>query len=211
MHHPAVQQRLHAPTHESKNSNAHKRDAYRIHKRCLLPALAPPCMHSAAAYPALPARAHIDRGWSLAGMSMNGFKPKQPDKGFRDTNYSTTQSEMTPDENSGDTHFSKPQKPQKCTRKGTPARVRHVGLTKLGKTVAQPKNNHAVAARRWRSARLTGLQIYTPKKDTTGTRAVPGAPWKVTKSVSPNASFDLNMLELGTTTQRRLSDLYQSL
>ena len=143
---------------------------------------------------------------------MNGFKPKpQPDKGFRDTNYSTTQSKMTPDENSGDTNFSKPQKPRKCTRKGTPARVRHVGLTKLGKTVAKPENNHAVAARRLRSARLTGLQIYTPKKDTAGTRAVPGAPWKVTKGVSPNAAFDLNMLELGTTTQRRLSDLYQLL
>ena len=130
---------------------------------------------------------------------MNGFKPKPQPDSFGDTNYSTTQNEMLPDE-----------KPQKCTRKGTLARVRHVGLTKLGKTVAKPKNDHALAARRLRSAKLTGLQIYTPKKDTAGTRAVPGAPWKVTKSVSLNAPLDLNMLELGTT-QRRLSDLYHSM
>ena len=149
-------------------------------------------------------------GVALAGMSMNGFKPKpQPDKRFGDTKYSTTRNGMTPDENSGDTNFSKPQKPQKCTRKGTLARVRHVGLTnKMVKTVAKPKNDHAVAARRLRSAKLTGLQIYTPKKDTVGTRAVPGAPWKVTKSVSLNAPLDLNMLG---TTQRRLSDLYHSI
>jgi len=63
-------------------------------------------------------------------------------------------------------------------------------------------------------AQHESIQIYTPKKDTVGTRAVPGAPWnwKVTKSVSHslNAPLDLNMLELGTT-QRRLSDLYHSM
>ena len=59
-------------------------------------------------------------------------------------------------------------------------------------------------------AQHESIQIYTPKKDTAGTRAVPGAPWKVTKSVSLNAPLDLNMLELGTT-QRRLSDLYHSM
>ena len=39
-------------------------------------------------------------------MSKNDSKPKpQPDRGFRDTNYSTTQNQVPPDENSGDTNY----------------------------------------------------------------------------------------------------------